>query len=137
MQPMQFECRKIAMKQDKTGFILSMAIHPDELPEMLVRDFVGSRYMCVMVRLNDDETPKHYDNLVSKAGMLCRDGFFQNFMVEAYLAEKHSEDACAKALCEKCGIESRTELNGNHLAQTLFKEIVVEFEKWKDAGEEF
>jgi len=53
--PLQFECRKVALKQDRTGFVLTLALHPDEIPEELLRDFVGSRYGCVMVRIQDDE----------------------------------------------------------------------------------
>ena len=29
---LQFEARKVALKQDRTGFVLTLAIHPDDLP---------------------------------------------------------------------------------------------------------
>ena len=78
---MQFEARKVALKQDRTGFVLTLAIHPDETPEELLRDFVGARYACVMVRLQDDESATVYDNRVQKAGMLCRNPDFQDFLM--------------------------------------------------------
>ena len=53
---MQFECRKVALKQDRSGFVLTLSIHPDEIPEELLRDFVGSRYGVAMVRIQDDES---------------------------------------------------------------------------------
>lgn len=134
---LQFEARKIALKQDKTGFVLALSLHPDEIPDELLRDFVGARYMCVMVRINDDETPKQYENRVAKAGMLCRDYYFQKFMSDAYLAADQTEEAAAEAMCSHCGIESRTELNGNELAKSLFDELVREYEKWKFKGEPF
>lgn len=125
---LQFEARKIAMKQDRTGFVLTISIHPDELPVELMRDFVGTRYACAVVRIQDDESPTEYNNRVQRAGMLCRNGEFQEFMgVE-------SEQAAAEALCKRCNIESRTELHGNKQAQALFDQLLKEYE---DANEFF
>lgn len=120
--PMQFEARKVALKQDRTGFVLTMSVHPDEFPSELLRDFVGARYACVMVRINDDETPVVYKNRVQQAGMLCKNPSFQKFM------DTKGEDATAKALCDRLGVDSRTELNGNSLAQSLFDDLMAEFE---------
>jgi hypothetical protein len=30
----QFEGVKVAMKQDKTGYVLTLSMHPDEVPEL-------------------------------------------------------------------------------------------------------
>ena len=57
METSQFEARKIALKQTKEGHVLNLAIHPDEIPDEILRDFVGARYMVVMVRLADAEVP--------------------------------------------------------------------------------
>ena len=59
METIQYEAVKVALKQDRTGFMLTMSIHPDEIPEKLIRDFVGARYQVVMVRLNGDEQPMY------------------------------------------------------------------------------
>ncbi len=120
--PMQFEARKVALKQDRTGFVLTLSIHPDEFPEELLRDFVGARYACAVVRINEDETPVSYKNRVQQAAMLCKNPTFQHFI------GSDGEDAAAKALCARLGIDSRTELNGNSLAQSLFDDLVAEFE---------
>jgi hypothetical protein len=119
---MQFECRKVALKQDRTGFVLTLAIHPDESPEELLRDFVGARYACVMVRLQDDESATAYDNRVQKAGMLCRNPEFQEFLM------CDNEIDAAHILCKRCGIQSRTELNGNIEAKARFDGLVRHFE---------
>jgi hypothetical protein len=130
--PLQFECRKVALKQDRTGFVLTLAIHPDELPEELIRDFVGARYACVMVRIQDNESPTEYVNRVKQAGMLCRNGEFQQFMGEAYGNNKVlTEDETATLLCNMCSIESRTELNGNADAKQLFDDLMSEYNEWK------
>jgi hypothetical protein len=130
---LQFEARKVALKQDKTGFILTLSLHPDEIPVELIRDFVGSRYACAVVRIEDDELPAIYNNRVQSAGMLCRDRLFQAFMSKD-TGESLDEDQTASALCNACNISSRSLLNGNEQAQKRFDEIVKEFKEWsKDA----
>ena len=128
---LQFEARKVALKQDRTGYVLTISIHPDEIPEELLRDFVGSRYGCALVRIQDDESPTPYVNRVSKAGMLCRHTMFQDFV------EANSEDDAAASLCKRCGIASRTELHGNSTAQIAFDELIKEFEQWSLTNDPF
>ena len=72
MSPLEFEAKKIALKQDSNGFVLTLAVHPDEAPEELLRDFVGARYVVVMVRILDDETKLLYKNRVSQAAVCVR-----------------------------------------------------------------
>lgn len=122
---LQFEARKVALKQDRTGFILTLAMHPDEVPEEILRDFVGARYACAVVRIQDDESATQYDNRVQKAGMLCRSQDFQFFL------GTDCEDAAAHKLCKHCGIESRTELYGKKEAQIVFDRLVASYEKTK------
>ena len=126
---LQFEARKVALKQDRTGYVLTLSLHPDEIPVELLRDFVGSRYACALVRIQDDESPTQYENRVRKAGMLCRNPNFQDF-----LGVDSETDAAAEA-CKRCGITSRTELNGNEAAQSKFDELVNEYTG--DSGDPF
>jgi hypothetical protein len=127
---LQFEARKIALKQDRTGYVLTLSLHPDEIPEELLRDFVGARYACALVRIQDDETPTPYNNRVQKAGMLCRDEAFREFVAQTIVGHSVNEAQAAGALCKRCGIESRSELNGNAKAQEIFDSIVINFEDW-------
>ena len=122
METLQFEGQKVALKQDRTGFVLTLSIHPDEAPEELLRDFVGARYMVVMVRIQDDETPTPYKNRVSKAAMLCKSLDFQLWIGAT------SETDAAGLLCQRCNINSRSELNGNKSAQALFDSMIKEYE---------
>lgn len=123
---LQFEARKVALKQDRTGFVLTLCIHPDEIPEELLRDFVGARYGCALVRIQDDESATPYDNRVQKAAILCKREDFQNFL------GVRSEADAAAALCSALGIESRAELNGVRRAQALFDELVKQYEETND-----
>ena len=118
---LQFEARKVALKQDRTGYVLTLALHPDEIPVELLRDFVGARYGCALVRIQDDESPTQYSNRVQQAGMLCRQEDFQEFLSVT------TEMRAAAELCKRCGIISRSELNGNEEAQMAFDSLVLEF----------
>jgi hypothetical protein len=131
MMALQFEARKVALKQDRTGFILTLAMHPDEVPEEILRDFVGARYACAVVRINDDESPMQYDNRVGKAGQLCRDPSFQDFL------SCDNETDAAHMLCKRCGIESRTELHGHAEAKAKFDRLLYEYEKTKVIDDPF
>jgi hypothetical protein len=129
--PLQFEARKVALKQDRTGYILTLSLHPDEIPEELLRDFVGARYGCALVRIQDDESPTPYTNRVSQAGMLCRLPRFQDFL------ETNSEEEAASVLCKRLGITSRTELYGNTQAQIAFDDLVKEYKNWSTDDDPF
>ena len=128
---LQFEARKIALKQDRTGYVLTLCLHPDEIPEELLRDFVGARYACALVRIQDDESPTPYTNRVQKAALLCKQTNFQDFM------NAINEDMAARNLCKRCGIQSRSELNGNADAQEKFDAIVHDFERRKQDADAF
>ena len=128
---LQFEARKVALKQDRTGYVLTLALHPDEIPEEILRDFVGARYGCALVRIQDDESPTPYTNRVAKAGMLCRESSFQQYLLDTGLILDKSETSAADAVCEACGIDSRSALNGNQKAVALFDELVLGYETWR------
>jgi hypothetical protein len=137
MKTSQFEGRKIAMKQDRTGFVLTLSIHPDDLCEDIMRDFVGARYQIVMVRLTDDDTPmvreQEYPSkdIVRLAGVLCRDPLFHAFLVETGQAFEEGEEAATAWLRNEVGITSRVELKTNQTAASQFRYIHQEFQAWK------
>ena len=135
METSQFEAIKIALKQDKEGMVLTLRIHPDELCESVIRDFVGARYQVVMVRLGDDEKPLNRDNfseVVKLAGMLPRNPEFQRWL----LGEGHifyaDEDEATSWLKAQCDIESRRELATNPVAAAKLRQINMEFQEWKN-----
>jgi hypothetical protein len=137
MNALQVECVKVALKQDATGYVLTLKIHPDEIPEELLRDFVGSRYVMALVRLNSDETPVNYVNRVKEAGMICRDFRFWKFLDVVKGIQDANEQIATEYLYESCGMKSRTELNGNSDAKIKFDDINKEFKEWRDDDEPF
>jgi uncharacterized protein YcgL (UPF0745 family) len=138
MTPSQFEAVKVAIKQDKTGYILTLSIHPDEIPAEVMRDFVGSRYQVVMVRLNGEEKPmnrdqEHVRDLVRTAGILCRDKAFHKFLLETGQVLEASETEAINWLKSELKIVSRSELSTNIKAAKQFTLINLEFLSWKQS----
>ena len=117
--------------------MLTLSVHPDDLPDELMRDFVGSRYMVVMVRIGDDEKPINRanefpgDTAVKIAGMLCRDPEFWEWLHENEWLQEKNEGACVEWLTSFLGIESRKELKTNSEARDLFNNIKDKFESWR------
>jgi hypothetical protein len=137
MNALQFEAVKIALKQDKTGFVLTLNIHPDEIPTELMRDFVGARYGVAMVRIQDNESATQYDNRVKKAGILGRSKRFHLWLRKERGLDIDGEDDAVNAIHKICKIQSRTELNGSQQAQEKFDELVIDYEKWGEEDEPF
>jgi hypothetical protein len=135
IKTLQFEAVKIAMKQDKTGIILTLNIHPDELPTDLMRDFVGARYQVVMVRLNDENRPMSRDQEYSRdpvrtAGILCRDKQFAQYLFDKEQIFEKKEADVIEWLKMELDIESRTELKEELQKAKKFWAIYEEYQQW-------
>lgn len=136
MKTSNFEAVKVALKQDKTGFVLTLSMHPDEVPEEILRDFVGARYQVVMVRLNADERPMNREqeyahDATRMAGMLCRELAFHKFLYEGGHIFIANEEEATNWLKEYLGVESRTEIRDKPEAQQKLRGVNQEFQAWK------
>jgi hypothetical protein len=136
METIQYEAVKVALKQDRTGFMLTMSIHPDEIPEKLIRDFVGARYQVVMVRLNGDEQPmnrfqEHGIDPVKLAAMLCKDKYFHRFLVESGEVFDLGEEPATEWLREKLLVQSRSEIRESPQKARLLLQINETYKAWK------
>ena len=136
METIQFESVKVGMKQDNSGYILTMRIHPDEVPEAIMRDFVGSRYMTVMVRLNEEEKPMNREqelarDMVRVSGMLCRDPKFWEFLAESGQIIEKSDKEATEWLKTYLKVESRADIGKNPQATEKMLGIKQEFAAWK------
>jgi hypothetical protein len=102
-----------------------------------LRDFVGARYGVAMVRIQDNELPTHYENRVKKSGILGRSKRFHLWLRKENGLTIDGEDDAVEAIHRICGIQSRTELNGNKQAQDKFDELLRDYEQWGDEDEPF
>ena len=136
METIQYEAVKVALKQDRTGFMLTMSIHPDEIPEKLIRDFVGARYQVVMVRLNGDEQPMNRGeeygiDPVKLAAILCKDKYFHQFLVESGEIFDLGEKPATEWLREKLLVQSRSEIRESPQKARLLLQINETYKAWK------
>ena len=137
MDTIQFEGVKSSLRQTKDGYSLTLAVHPDDLPQDLMRDFVGARYMVVMVRIGDNEMPVNRelefpgDHAVKIAGIVCRDPEFWRWLEEKEWGFVTSEKECATWLSEFLNIQSRKELKEKLEVRENFRKLKQEFDMWK------
>ena len=131
-----FEAVKIAMRQDKNGIVLLLSVHPNDLPGALLLAPLGTRYQAVLVELSDQDEPvippenMEGKKAVSRAGQLCRNEQFQDWIFEEACSVADGtdpEESAASALCDLIGIESRAELRDNEEARKIFAEISARF----------
>ena len=129
----KFEAVKIAMQQDKHGHILRLSIHPNDTPEDIMRDPVGTRYLVVAVRIGDEgepiASPSVRDGLmaVKLAGALARDNRFQVWLVQQEMADVISETAAADVIRTHSGVRSRSDLKTDLAARRRFLALRDEF----------
>lgn len=138
MKTLQFEGVKIALKQDKTGYVLTLNVHPDEVPVDLLRDFVGARYQVVMVRIGDDDRPMNREHEYARdpvrtAGILCRDNNFAAWLVETGNILEISETEVVGWLKQELGVKSRAELKNNPQAVKRLWTIEEEYKLWNQS----
>ena len=136
MKTSNFEAVQVALKQDKTGFVLTLSIHPDEVPEEILRDFVGARYQVVMVRLGADERPmkreqEYAHDPTRMAGIMCREAAFHQFLFEAGHIFMTNEEEATNWLKEYLDVQSRTEIKDNPQALQKLRGIHQEYQAWK------
>jgi hypothetical protein len=138
---LSFEAVKVSMSQDKNGIILRLNVHPNDCPKELHTDWVGTRYMIAMVRLNDDDTPDdrghvYIQKIIASAGLLCRNDGFYEYLYETYqmkyvTTHPEMEAECIEVLKKVCNINSRSEFRDNEAARKKFEALRSDFMVWK------
>lgn len=137
IKTLQFESVKVALKQNKDGYVLTLCIHPDDVPLELLRDFVGSRYQVVMVRLNDEDQPidraAEFDGskAVRMAGILCKEKEFWEYLHDDEQIFLANETEATEWLRNYLGVQSRSELKTNVEARNRLNKVNEEYMAWK------
>ena len=126
---LKFEAVKTSFRQTRDGYHLTLVLHPNDVPNELYTSWVGTRYQCVMVELNDQDRPVEKGRrAVAVAAQLCRSGNFQNYLESLGLQTEdtyhHSPEAVAAIrIRHLCSIESRAELAHNELAREALETL--------------
>ncbi len=54
----QVEAKKHALRQQQDGcWIMTLRVHPNDMPEQIMKAAMGTRYMMALVEIGDDEQP--------------------------------------------------------------------------------
>ena len=137
IKTLQFESVKVALKQNKDGYVLTLCIHPDDVPLELLRDFVGARYQVVMVRLNDEDMPINREaefdgsKAVRLAGILCKEVEFWDYLHSDEQIFLANEKEATEWLRNYLGVQSRSELKTNLEARNRLNKVNEEYMAWK------
>ena len=140
MKTINFEAIKMALKQDKDGYVLTLRVHPDDLDQDLMRDFIGSRYQVVMVRLNESEAPMDREaelsgaKAVRVAGMLCRDPKFWEYLHQDLQIIEASEKEATEWLRNYLNVQSRSDVKSSPEAQALLDKVHKEYKQWSSVN---
>lgn len=140
MKTINFEAIKMALKQDKDGYVLTLRVHPDDLDQDLMRDFIGSRYQVVMVRLNESEAPMDREaelsgsKAVRVAGMLCRDPKFWEYLHQDLQIIEASEKEATEWLRNYLNVQSRSDVKSSPQAQALLDKVLKEYKQWSSVN---
>ena len=136
METLQFECKKMRMLQDKDGYVLTVRVHPDDVPMSLFRDFVGAAYQCVMVRLAQDEQPMDRDDqfagdrAIRIAGLLCDNPKFWEFLFSKNEISTKDYESATQWLRFYLELESRKQLKTHPEARNRLDILHKEFNAW-------
>lgn len=118
---------------------MTLNIHPDDLDDRIMRDFVGARYQVVMVRLNGEDKPmnreqEHGRDPVRMAGILCKDPNFAKFLMDGNNIFDDDETTVVAWIKDYLGVESRSELKNNPEAARRLWAIKEEYQLWNQNG---
>lgn len=132
---MIFEAVLLGATKDKHGYVVKLVVHPSEIPDGLMRDFVGTRYQIAAVKLADDGQPadkpkERKRDEVQHAAILCGNPNFQKYMHELNPEFDENHPGCIGSLRKAIGVGSRAELANSEMARRKFHDLVRRYEAW-------
>lgn len=109
----------------------------------------GQRFMCVLVEINDDETPVSQDaqtekpeadkpkggSLSKSAAIICNEPLFHEWLKDSgTINEWDDEGAYAEIAANHvravCGVKSRAHLDNDRMAAAKFRWMMKAYEEW-------
>lgn len=147
--------KKISYRQSKDGIVVSFLVHHAEMPDKLAVADLGTSYMLALVEIDDNDQPKAAQEralapvpeplparvaAVQRAGYLCKDKRFQQFLKEEFaggwkLFDGRSvtgmdEETAIKFVRWRCGVKSRSEIKDNTEAHARWQELDAAYQAW-------
>lgn len=147
----QIECKKDALKQMQSGeWSITLKANADDMQAatVLMQAPMGTRYMAVLVEINDDETPviqqpepkepPKKTNYAQQAGIMCNQAGFWRFLEGAYDLNCFEDDFeadiktgfAASFTRRHCSVESRADLDTDLVAGEAFRLLKIDYDNW-------
>lgn len=142
-----FEVKKDGLQQRQSGdWQLRFTVSAIDMDQRLASAAMGTRFACVLVEVNDDETPVDHRAMdrdkwrelgpAKQAGIRCKEPMFWAYLAEElHFGNITNEQRAAEAVRQQCGVASRSELSqpGNSHAREIWHNIDFGFQAWKVA----
>ena len=141
-----FEAKKDGLQQRQSGdWMLRVTIAAVDMDQRITNAAMGTRYQCVLVEINDDETPVNRKAVerdkwrdlgaTQQSALRCKDPVFWAYLRDGMhqYANVNNEETAADAVREICGIASRSDFNrlGFTEARALWHQLDNDFQGWK------
>jgi hypothetical protein len=141
------EIKKDGLQQRQSGdWMLRVTVAAHDMDQRIVAAPMGTRFVCVLVEVNDDETPVDHQAIdrgkwrdlgaTKQAGIRCKDPVFWAFLSEELEAGEEINEVGATIFVRTfCGVESRSDLEkpGHGDARARWYSLDNRFQAWKAA----
>lgn len=154
-----FEVKKDGLQQRQNGdWMLRLVaqakdLQPTDIHAVIVNANMGTRFLCTLVQLDDDETPVDHKAIerdkwralgpAKQAGIRCNDPVFQAWLREGHRNEwdalffeddgRTDEEHAADAVRKICNVLSRSDLGkpGFSDQRLIWYDLDTKFQAWK------
>jgi hypothetical protein len=141
-----FECKKDGLQQRQSGdWVLRLTVQAVDMDQRITTAAMGTRFACVLVEINDDETPVDHKaeerdkwrdlGPAKQAGIRCKEPVFWAYLTEEKGFPIRDELDAAQAVRDICGVASRSDLGkpGRSVERLRWYDIDNGFQAWRAA----
>lgn len=139
-----FECKKDGLTQRQSGdWQLRFTVQAVDMDQRIATAPMGTRFQCVLVEINDDETPVDHVaqdrdkwrvlGPVKQAGIRCKEPTFWAFLREGpyQCLDTRDEESAAWAVREICHVLTRSDLDKSTDTRILWFDLDTKYQAWK------
>lgn len=138
------EVKKDGLTQRQSGdWQIRFTVAAIDMDQKLSSAPMGTRYQCVLVEVNDDESPVDHKaqdrdkwrdlGPTKQAGIRCTDPVFWAWLEEEKHFSVNNSEQAAEVVRDICGIASRRDLEkpGNSMERLRWFDLDNAFQGWK------
>lgn len=140
------EAKLHGFRRTQDGVVVSFVVHPEQVPQALALDPLGSRYMLAFVAIGDDEQPlppgqskeppiskssahgkaRYASSTERKQALVRACAYAKDARFRSWLRVE-TEAGAVDAIRHACGIESRREIESDPRAYDAFIRLETDY----------